>query len=96
LPAENSYNSAEIRKKAFMKIITIIGLILIMLGVVGLIYGGITYTTSKDVIDVGSVKLQVDQKKQIPLSPFAGAAAVAVGTILIIFGRRRGVRGNAL
>lgn len=75
----------------FMKVIMIIGLILIALGVVGLIYGGITYTSSKDVVNLGSVHLQVDQKKQIPLSPIAGAAAVAIGTTLIVIGRRRRV-----
>jgi hypothetical protein len=77
-----------------MKIMMIIGLILIALGVVGLIYGGITYTSSKDVVNVGSVHLQVDQKKQIPLSPIAGAVAVGIGTILIVIGRRRRVSGS--
>ena len=79
-----------------MNFMTIIGVILIALGVVGLIYGGITYTSSKNVVDVGSVHLQVDQERQIPLSPIAGAVAVAAGVILIIFGRRRRASGNAL
>jgi len=78
-----------------MNLITIIGVILVVLGVVGLIYGGITYTSSKNVVDVGSMHVQVDQTRQIPLSPIAGAAAVAVGVILIIVGRRRPARGGA-
>ncbi len=79
-----------------MNFMTIIGVILIALGVVGLIYGGITYTSSKNVVDVGSVHLQVDQERQIPLSPIAGAVAVAAGVILIIFGRRRRASVHAL
>jgi hypothetical protein len=79
-----------------VNIMTIIGLVLIVLGVVGLIYGGITYTTSKDVVNMGSVHLQVDQKKQIPLSPIAGTIAVAIGVILIIIGRRRPAGGSGL
>jgi len=75
---------------------TIIGIILIALGVVGLIYGGITYTSSRNVVDMGSVHLQVDQKKQIPLSPIAGATAVAIGVVLIILGRRRRASGSSL
>jgi len=78
-----------------MNLITIIGVILVVLGVVGLIYGGITYTSSKNVVDVGSMHVQVDQTKQIPLSPIAGAAAVAIGVVLIIVGRRRPARGGA-
>ncbi len=79
-----------------MNFMTIIGVILIALGVIGLIYGGITYTSSKNVVDVGSVHLQVDQERQIPLSPIAGAVAVAAGVILIIFGRRRRATVHAL
>jgi hypothetical protein len=79
-----------------MNTLTLIGIILIVLGAVGLIYGGITYTSSKNVIDMGSMHLQVDQKKEIPLSPIAGAAAVAVGVVLVIVGRRRPDRGGAV
>jgi uncharacterized membrane protein YidH (DUF202 family) len=79
-----------------MNVMTIIGIILIVLGVVGLIYGGITYTSTKSVVDLGSVQLKVDEKKEIPLSPIAGAAAVAVGVILILLGRRRNAGGSVL
>ena len=72
-----------------MKTMTVIGIILIALGVVALIYGGITYTHTKNVIDVGAMHLKVDDKETIPLSPIAGVAAVAAGVILIIVGRRR-------
>jgi uncharacterized membrane protein len=78
-----------------MNTLTIIGIILVVLGVVGLVYGGITYTSSKDVVDLGSMHLQVDEKHQIPLSPIAGAGAVAVGVIMIIVGRRRPAHGAA-
>jgi sorbitol-specific phosphotransferase system component IIBC len=71
-----------------VNITTIIGIILIVLGVAGLIYGGISYTSSKNVVDLGSVQLTVDQKKEIPLSPILGAGAVAAGVILMLVGRR--------
>jgi len=72
-----------------MKGITIIGIILIVLGVVGLIYGGITYTSRENVVDVGSMHLEVDQTNRIPLSPIAGAVAVAAGVVMIFAGRRQ-------
>lgn len=72
-----------------MKTMTIIGIVLIVLGVVGLIYGGITYTSKKDVVDLGPIELRVDEKKEIPLPPIFGAAAVAIGTALILVSRRR-------
>lgn len=79
-----------------MNVTTIIGIILIVLGAVGLIYGGISYTSSRNVIDMGSMHVQVNESRQIPLSPIAGAAAIAIGVILIIVGRRRHPSGNIL
>ncbi len=72
-----------------MKIMTVIGLILIVLGVTGLIYGGITYTSTENVVDMGAVHLEVDQKEEVSLSPIFGAGAVAVGVILLFVGSRR-------
>jgi hypothetical protein len=72
-----------------MKIITIVGIILIVLGAIGLIYGGITYTSSKDVVDLGAVHLEVDQQKHIPFSPIFGGIALGLGIILVVVGRRR-------
>lgn len=78
-----------------MRIMTIIGIILIALGVIGLIYGGITYTSSSNAITMGDMHLQVDETRHIPFSPIAGALAVLVGVILIVFDRRRQSRGRA-
>ena len=77
-----------------MNTLTLIGIILIVLGAIGLIYGGITYTSKKNVVDIGDLKIQVDQKEHIPLSPIFGAAAVAVGVVLVIVGRRWTPRGS--
>jgi len=75
-----------------MNTISIIGVILIVLGVVGLVYGGITYTTHENVIDAGDLHLQVDQTDRIPLSPIGGAAAMALGIMLLLVGRRQPAR----
>jgi len=79
-----------------VNVMTIIGIILIVLGTVGLIYGGISYTSSRNVVDLGAMHVQVNESRQIPLSPIAGAAAIAVGVILIIVGRRRQPSGSTL
>lgn len=78
-----------------MKTMSVIGIILIALGLVGLIYGGITYTSSKNVIDMGSLHVRVDDKDTIPFPPIAGAVAVVTGVILIVVGQRRSGRANA-
>ena len=68
---------------------TTIGAILIVLGMIGLVYGGITYYSNTNVIEMGEIRLQVDERERIPLSPVAGAAAVLVGVFLLV-GSKRG------
>jgi len=79
-----------------MKTITIVGIILIGLGAVGLIYGGISYTSTEHVIDMGAMHVQVDETKHIPLSPIAGSVAIVLGVVLMVVGRKRGGSGSSL
>ena len=73
-----------------MKAITIVGVLLIVLGVIALGYEGITYTTREKVLDIGPLKASVDKKKTIPLSPALGALALVGGIVLVVVGARRG------
>ena len=73
-------------------VLSIVGVILIVLGLVGLVYGGITYTSRTNVIDAGPLQVQVDEKKQIPASPIAGAVALAAGVVILVAGRRQSAR----
>ena len=73
-----------------MKGITIVGVLLIVLGVIALGYEGITYTTREKVLDIGPLKASVDKKKTIPLSPAQGALALVGGIVLVVVGARRG------
>ncbi|HEY7520672.1 MAG TPA: DUF3185 domain-containing protein [Methylomirabilota bacterium] len=72
-----------------MKPITILGVILIVLGVVALAYQGITYTTSEKVVDLGPLKVEAKREKTIPLPPILGGLALVGGIVLVIAGARR-------
>ena len=67
----------------------LVGIALIVLGVIALVYQGITYTTSEKVIDLGPLKAEVERKKTIPLSPLVGVAAVAGGIVVLLVAGRR-------
>jgi uncharacterized membrane protein len=69
--------------------VTLVGIVLIVLGVLALAYQGITYTTSEKVIDLGPLQASVDKKKSSPLPPIVGAVALAGGVVLVIIGSRR-------
>jgi hypothetical protein len=64
------------------------GIILIVLGLVALIAGGISYTTQDKVFDAGPIHASVEKHHSIPLSPIAGGAAVLVGLVLIVSGKK--------
>jgi drug/metabolite transporter (DMT)-like permease len=72
-----------------MKPISILGVALIVLGVVALIYQGITYTSRETVIDIGPIHATADREKTLPLSPVLGVVAVVGGVVLLVAGMRK-------
>jgi uncharacterized membrane protein YidH (DUF202 family) len=67
-----------------------IGIVLVVLGLLALVYQGITYTQRETVIDMGPIHATADQEKTLPLPPIVGVVAVAAGVALVIAGRKRG------
>ena len=55
-----------------MKPIAITGIVLIVLGLAALVYGGINYTSRETVIDFGPIKATADRERTFPLPPVAG------------------------
>jgi uncharacterized membrane protein len=72
-----------------MRPVTVVGIILIVLGVVALAYQGITYTTSEKVVDLGPLQVEARRERTIPLPPLLGGLALAGGIVLLIVGSRR-------
>lgn len=64
-----------------------LGIILIALGLVGLIWGGFSYTTRKKVVDIGPIHASRDQTHNVPLPPIAGALALIGGVALLVTGK---------
>lgn len=72
-----------------MKPIAIFGVLLVVLGLVALIYQGITYTTRETVIDIGPLHATAEREKTVPLPPVLGIVAVAGGVALLLAGGRK-------
>lgn len=71
-----------------MKTASIVGILLIIVGVIALGYQGITYTTHKKVLDVGPIQAMKEEHKTIPLPPIVGAVALVGGVALLFAGGR--------
>ena len=59
-----------------------IGLILIVLGIAALVYGGFTYTKSERGMDLGFVEFNLKNKETVHLPPWVGVAGIVVGVLL--------------
>jgi hypothetical protein len=74
--------------EVLVKAATIVGILLIVLGVIALTYGAITYTREETVIDVGPLEATVERRERIPLPPVLGVLSLAGGIILVVVGAR--------
>jgi hypothetical protein len=72
-----------------MKPMSLVGVALIVLGLVALVYQGVTYTSRETVLDIGPLHATADRQKTLPLSPLLGIVAVAGGVVLVVAGLRK-------
>ncbi|HXD74794.1 MAG TPA: hypothetical protein VN628_13695 [Vicinamibacterales bacterium] len=66
----------------------VIGAVLIVLGLVGLLYGGFSYVKRDKIIDIGPIQATKTETKTIPLPPIAGAVALIAGVFLVVAPQR--------
>lgn len=71
-----------------MKTTTVLGIILVVLGIISFAYQGIHYTTNKKVVDLGPVHATKEEHHTIPLPPILGGLAIVGGIVLVIAGAK--------
>lgn len=71
-----------------MKPATIIGILLIVLGIIGYATGGISFTHEKKVVDVGPLQISHKTQDTLPLSPILSTVSLIAGIALVIVGSK--------
>ncbi|WP_260740232.1 DUF3185 domain-containing protein [Tunturiibacter lichenicola] len=71
-----------------MKPATIIGILLIVLGIIGYATGGISFTHEKKVVDAGPVQISHKTQDTLPLSPILSTVSLIAGIGLVVVGAR--------
>lgn len=66
-----------------------IGIVLVVLGVLALVYGGIDYKKNRTVLEVGSVSVTATEHKNIPIPAVVGVVVLIGGVALLVGGKRR-------
>lgn len=66
-----------------MSAIKILAMVLIVAGILGLVYGGFTYTQESHDLKLGNLELSFKDKKRLNVPVWAGAGAVVAGALLL-------------
>jgi uncharacterized membrane protein YidH (DUF202 family) len=72
-----------------MKPGTIVGIILIVIGVVGFALGGFSFTRKEKVLDVGPIEATADDRKSVPIPPVLAGIALVAGVVLVAAAARK-------
>ena len=69
--------------------VTILGFLLIALGIFGLVVGGVSYTKNKDTADLGPIDITVKEKEHVQVPPALAIVALIGGALLVVTGTRK-------
>ena len=69
-----------------MNAIKMLGISLLIAGVLGLVYGGFSYTKDTTAVKLGPIELTVKEKQTVNIPLWAGIASIIAGGVLLILG----------
>jgi hypothetical protein len=72
-----------------MRGLPLLGAVLIIVGVLALILGNISYTETKPVLKAGPIEVNAQEEHRISIPTIAGVVIVLAGVGLVLVGRRR-------
>ncbi len=73
-----------------MNALKMAGVALIAAGILGLAYGGFSYTKQTHETKIGPIELSVEDKQTVNVPVWAGVGAIVIGGALLVFGGKRG------
>jgi hypothetical protein len=72
-----------------MNAIKMAAIALIVAGVLGLMYGGFSFTKETHQAKLGPIELSVNEKQTVNVPMWAGVGAIVIGGALLLFGSKR-------
>ena len=72
-----------------MNSVKMAALVLIVAGVLGLVYGGFSYTKETHEAKLGSIELSIKERETVNVPVWAGVGAIAIGGMLLLLGGRK-------
>jgi hypothetical protein len=72
-----------------MKAATVVGILLIVVGIAGFALGGISFTHEKKDVDLGPLQVSHKETSTLPISPILSTLSLIAGVGLVVVGARR-------
>ena len=83
-------NAPFVGDEDHMNTTRLIAIVLVVAGILGLVYGGFSYTKDTTAVKLGPIELSVKEKKQVNVPMWAGIGAIVIGGLLLVLGNKRG------
>ena len=76
-------------KEANVNAMKILGIVLIVGGILGLVYGGFSYTKETHETKIGPLVLSVADKETVNVPIWVGVGTIVIGGLLLVFGNKK-------
>ena len=73
-----------------MNPIKAVAVALIVAGILGLAYGGFSYTKETHDLKIGPIEMSIKDKERVNIPMWVGIGAIVAGGLLLVFGNRKG------
>lgn len=67
----------------------IFGVVLILLGILGFVFGGVKFKETDKVADIGPLEINKEETHSFPVTPIASGAILIAGLVLLVVGGRK-------
>jgi hypothetical protein len=88
LPAFNMAGGIGVRPPKELALNKTVGIVLCIIGVIGLAWGGVNYRTQDAVVDIGPIHATHEETHHIPFPPVAGGLALLGGIVLLVASKK--------
>lgn len=66
-----------------------LGIVIALLGIAGLYFGGIPYTDREQVVDIGPIQASAEMRKRVEVPPLVSGGVLALGVGIAVYGASR-------
>jgi len=71
-----------------MRGLSLLGVVLVVLGIAGLVFTNFSYTENKPVVKAGPIEINAQEEHHVSIPTIAGVVVLLAGVALVFIGRK--------